>query len=658
MTEGSRTTILGAILLLPSLAFAQAGVAPVPDETALLVNKDVDSQRWTISLNVVEAVPIGAPSVEPEEPAASSFSILHATGNVFSGPDVSPSFLFCELRDDSPGNSLADDGKDLRFDCDAAPPCADDPAKCARDDWHLVAEDVRLPLDFFLPPGGFAADPTGASNPSALAGPLSRATLSSFSDAEGRPAQADNGHGVTVRVNGEEQRYLLNSDVNAERWSISLNRAPVESAEGLTVPGPITVTGNVYRPDGSPPKFFFCDILPDSTGRIDKSDSEFHFSCQIADACTTSARECTETAWTVSNDDIRLPASFFLPRGVDVQPVESSPELFIESRAAEPPSIGSTDYRIVDADDLGEAAGNSCTSGAACVVPRIGSCEDVPGRLRRREPLPCTCVVDEVPPGCITCANPPTTGQCGRECSYPVATQGAVARGFCLPYASDVSECICYAVAGEGKPPVQACAGKLGTTCPETRCCSDDPRDGCDPASGNRRCTGICVDAGGCDPAREQCGSCQAPRCGDGRRDPAEECDGADFGGATCSKVAPGTTGTITCSDACTIDVNDCVGCGNGRAEGNEECDGADLGDQTCGTFCRGDGDLSCDRNCKLVFDGCAFATCDDFLPDCETGVVTDPDREFDLCLCQPVPLCLPGERCDPDEGICVESDP
>jgi cysteine-rich repeat protein len=116
------------------------------------------------------------------------------------------------------------------------------------------------------------------------------------------------------------------------------------------------------------------------------------------------------------------------------------------------------------------------------------------------------------------------------------------------------------------------------------------------------------------------CGSCGSP---------AEQCDGGDLGGATC----PTPTyhgGTPICRADCTLDFDTTVGtqggcwrCGNGRIEPGETCDGGNLNGTpgygcptNCATLCgdhvvqsneqcddgnRTDGD-GCSSQCKLEY--------------------------------------------------------
>lgn len=95
-----------------------SGIQWSPDgKLRTLINKDVGAQRWAITRNAGDHT---------------------VTGNVFSGDDSPPSFLWCEER----GGGSA---RLQRLGCWAAPPC--DAAPCSPEQWTFVA-DVDVPLDF------------------------------------------------------------------------------------------------------------------------------------------------------------------------------------------------------------------------------------------------------------------------------------------------------------------------------------------------------------------------------------------------------------------------------------------------------------------------------------------------------------------------------
>lgn len=121
-------------------------------------------------------------------------------------------------------------------------------------------------------------------------------------------------------------------------------------------------------------------------------------------------------------------------------------------------------------------------------------------------------------------------------------------------------------------------------------------------------------------------------RCGDGRVDLGEECDGTDLAGRSCRSFRRDSAGTLACRADCTFEVADCTNaaCGNGRidtAVGSgpelcEWCDGSDLGGRSCRGF-GGSGDLACNNGCTTV-----RASCNDV---CQNGRLE------------------PGEACDVD---------
>lgn len=71
-----------------------------------------------------------------------------------------------------------------------------------------------------------------------------------------------------------------------------------------------SVTGNVFKLDGSAPSFIECELA------LEQGDEETQiFDCYGSDACT--APPCGDTQWTLIGSNISLPTSFFLPPGVD-----------------------------------------------------------------------------------------------------------------------------------------------------------------------------------------------------------------------------------------------------------------------------------------------------------------------------------------------------
>jgi hypothetical protein len=86
-------------------------------------------------------------------------------------------------------------------------------------------------------------------------------------------------------------------------------------------------------------------------------------------------------------------------------------------------------------------------------------------------------------------------------------------------------------------------------------------------------------------PGFVNCAQDKTRVCGNGRIDCDEQCDGQDFGNATCPGNPPGSF--LRCKPDCTIDYGSCP-CGNGVKESFEECDPTVAGgcpsDKKCGT--------------------------------------------------------------------------
>lgn len=148
--------------------------------------------------------------------------------------------------------------------------------------------------------------------------------------------------------------------------------------------------------------------------------------------------------------------------------------------------------------------------------------------------------------------------------------------------------------------------------------CGDGVRDfgeECDGEDLNgQSCQSLGYEAGvlACDP---QCmllaDACY--RCGDGTKDMAEACDGADLDGHTCASEGFGG-GTLKCRMDCKgLDTSGCTplaSCGDGVKEGAEQCDGAQLGGQTCVGLGFDEGTLLCSATCTFDPGGCMSLMC------------------------------------------------
>lgn len=104
--------------------------------------------------------------------------------------------------------------------------------------------------------------------------------------------------------------------------------------------------------------------------------------------------------------------------------------------------------------------------------------------------------------------------------------------------------------------------------------------------------------------------------CGDAKKNGIEQCDGADFGGDSCSSFdsitgEPFTSGSLSCASDCTIDSSNCMRCGDGVVTGNETCDTGALEGQTCQSQSFSAGVLECMPNCQ-GFDTSGCTLCGD----------------------------------------------
>lgn len=336
--------ILLAVLLVQArvidVVAAETGVTLTPDRAAFLVNKDLGADRWTIGFNVV-----------PGDPSR----FINVTGNVFRSDGGPPAFVVCQVRSDSLG-TLADPATTFRFTCRGADACPSDATRCAQD-WTSIEDDVPLPAAFFLPQGGLGAGPAAggalcsgaACRSSAAADPtVAEAAPVTHSPAlavHPRARAAQNvDRGATLSF--DRLSFLVNKDVQNERWSIALNVVPVETEAG-TVSRLQNVTGNVFKRDGSAPSFVFCTEREDSQGSLADPASLYRLSCWGTSACTGTALDCAQGSWTPISDDVALPASFFLPPDGLPAPVQSDPEIFVIGRTSDPSSIATKDRKSV-----------------------------------------------------------------------------------------------------------------------------------------------------------------------------------------------------------------------------------------------------------------------------------------------------------------------
>ena len=118
---------VGLTVMLGSAAYAKSPVIFTPDGSSILVNKDVNGERWSITLDAERAT---------------------VTGNVYQGDRAT--FLWCGITDaEGDEHDLAK--QTLVMHCFVGSPCTD-LATCHAgfDRWQSIGE-VRIAGSFFLP---------------------------------------------------------------------------------------------------------------------------------------------------------------------------------------------------------------------------------------------------------------------------------------------------------------------------------------------------------------------------------------------------------------------------------------------------------------------------------------------------------------------------
>jgi hypothetical protein len=110
-------------------------------------------------------------------------------------------------------------------------------------------------------------------------------------------ALAQSGSGL--QMTPDSRRYLISKDVGAERWAISFNL------------NDRTVTGNVFKTDGSAPSFIWCRITSE-TPSADPRQTSYTLDCSGADACD--AAPCGRDGWTQIASGLVISGDFLLPK--------------------------------------------------------------------------------------------------------------------------------------------------------------------------------------------------------------------------------------------------------------------------------------------------------------------------------------------------------
>lgn len=124
---------------------------------------------------------------------------------------------------------------------------------------------------------------------------LGRPRIRVFDALSSLPGGTTSSTGLQLTPDGK--RTLISKDVGPERWAITLN-----ADDG-------SVTGNVFKSDGTEPSFVWCEFLGDD-GNDDPYAREVTFECSGADACP--GPSCTAGQWTTLAT-VTLPGEFFLP---------------------------------------------------------------------------------------------------------------------------------------------------------------------------------------------------------------------------------------------------------------------------------------------------------------------------------------------------------
>jgi len=148
-------------------------------------------------------------------------------------------------------------------------------------------------------------------------------------------------------------------------------------------------------------------------------------------------------------------------------------------------------------------------------------------------------------------------------------------------------------------------------------------------SGGQPICTSSCQLAQG--TCAEQGGS-QSKTCNNGILEAGEACDGNQIADAelTCESLkGKGATGSLKCNDQCQVDASECVAptnCGNGQIDDGEQCDGDNFGDATCQSLVENStgGTLACVNCTAIDTAGCELPSAE---PECGNNQVEDGEE-------------------------------
>jgi hypothetical protein len=147
------------------------------------------------------------------------------------------------------------------------------------------------------------------------------------------PVEAQEASAAQTTPDG--RTVLVSKDFGAERWAIALN-----PADG-------TATGNVFRTDGDPPQFIWCDRVGTSGTSVDPAEIEIEIDCFGTERCIASP--CLASEWDYISR-IQIAGDFFLPARDPFMPFQE-PNSFCSPSAYGPGSEGGeATFEIQSAD--------------------------------------------------------------------------------------------------------------------------------------------------------------------------------------------------------------------------------------------------------------------------------------------------------------------